>query len=197
MSCISPHAAEQSTFTCGFTLWREHVTHRRSGTKWVVQPWSKISLQFLRSAFGLQKVGVGPPEAQAVSTRFHADPSPKMSVLFISVARLGEPLKRCTLVRSFRGSGVGGRSVHFGLVTRQSVCAEVLKCLLNSLTAAVLILSADHKSSNFYPSSWYRRLEIFCMQTCPGVLYKLHMVSLGSILMMCFVPKNLPKTQRL
>ncbi len=55
----------------------------------------------------------------------------------------------------------------------------------------------DHKSSNFYPSSMYQRLEIFCMQTCPGILYKLHMVSLASILMMCCAFKNLPKTQRL
>ncbi len=51
----------------------------------------------------------------------------------------------------------------------------------------------DHESSKFYPSSKYQRLEIFCMQTCPGVLYKLHMVSLGSVPMMCFPPKNSPK----
>ncbi len=49
----------------------------------------------------------------------------------------------------------------------------------------------DHKSK-FYPSCMYWRPEIFCMQAC-----KLHMVSLGSIPMMCFAPKKLPKTQRL
>ncbi len=54
----------------------------------------------------------------------------------------------------------------------------------------------DHKSSKFYPSSRYQRQEIFCMQTCPGVLYKLHMVSLGSIPTLYFSPKNLPKIQR-
>ncbi len=57
------------------------------------------------------------------------------------------------------------------------------------------VLITNHQS--FIPSSRYRRPEIFCMQTCPGVLYKLHMVSRGSVLMMWFAPKKLPKTQRL
>ncbi len=43
----------------------------------------------------------------------------------------------------------------------------------------------------------YQRSEIFSMQRYPKVLYKLHMVSLGSIPTLCFAPKNLPKTQRL
>ena len=51
----------------------------------------------------------------------------------------------------------------------------------------------DHKSSKFYPSSRYWRPEIFCMQTCPEVLYKLHMVSLYSIPTLYFAPENLPK----
>ncbi len=53
----------------------------------------------------------------------------------------------------------------------------------------------DHKSSKFYPSSRYRTLEIFCMQTCPGVLYKLHMMSLrfccNDVFCLQKTPKNI------
>ena len=41
------------------------------------------------------------------------------------------------------------------------------------------------------------RGQKFYMQTCQRVLYKLNMVSLGSVPNMCFAPKNLPKTQGL
>ncbi len=50
----------------------------------------------------------------------------------------------------------------------------------------------DHKSK-VYPSSRYWGPEIFCMQTRPGVIYKIHMVSLGSVPMMCFAQKKTPK----
>ncbi len=39
--------------------------------------------------------------------------------------------------------------------------------------------------------------DVNCMHTCPGVLYELHMVSVGSVPMMCFAPKKVPNTQRL
>ncbi len=61
------------------------------------------------------------------------------------------------------------------------------------ILVGVLIL--NHQS--FTPVPYIRGQKFFYMQTCPEVLYKLHMVSYGSVLTLCFAPKNLPKTQML